>query len=106
MKKYYITVERCNDGERGILCDSEGKGYCKSTQHTDEEMNKMLGHFWMVLDPKSECFTKEDFMKIKRWKSLGEYNHQLGIGLSEFKHDRILVVPNLQSKQPVIKDDV
>jgi hypothetical protein len=81
IKKYFITVERCNDGKRGIFCDKQGIGFLQDTQHTTEEMNKLLGLFFLILNPKSEPFTENEIKKFSRWIPLAEYKNNYGIAI-------------------------
>lgn len=78
-KRYFITVEYCNNGKRGILCDKQGDAFPKDTPHTIEEMNKYLGVFFVILNPKSEPFTETELKKFNKWRPLAEYEHHYGI---------------------------
>ena len=77
--KYFLTVQRCSRGPRGILCDNHAAGYWKESQHTFEEMVELLGAFTIIFDPKSELFTEKDLKKTRTWHPLAEFKHQLGI---------------------------
>jgi hypothetical protein len=76
---YFITVEWCNNGVRGIFCSKTGTGYWKSCEHTEEEMNEVLMPFGIILSPKSEPFTQAQLAKMTKWIPLAEYSHQYGI---------------------------
>jgi hypothetical protein len=78
-KKYFITADWCDKGKRGIFCDRQGNGFPKETRHSEEEMNKILGAFWLILSPKSEPYTPEELKKFTRWIPLAEYQNQYGI---------------------------
>lgn len=78
---YFITVDWCNKGKRGIFCNKQGTGYWKTSEHTKEEMFEVLGSFAMILDPKSEPYTEEEFKKLNKWIPLAEYTHQYGIAV-------------------------
>jgi len=82
--KYFLTVQWCKSGPRGVLCDRDGIGYWRRRRpHTEEEMNKKLGHFWVILDPKSEPYTFDMFKKLNKWKPLAEYRNEIGIAYAE-----------------------
>jgi len=81
-KKYFVTVDWCDKGKRGIFCDRQGHGFLKETQHTMEEMNEILGAFSVILNPKSEPFTEDEIKRFTKWKSLAEYEHHYGIAVS------------------------
>ena len=76
---YFLTVDWCNQGKRGVFCNIKGVGFRKETKHTDMEMLDIMGGFYAILDPKSESFTVEELEKLKRWKPLAEYQNQFVI---------------------------
>lgn len=81
--KYFITVDRCNQGKRGIFCGRDGIGFSKETSHTTEEMNAILDLFFIVLNPKSEPFTEDELKKFTKWIPLAEYKKEYGIAIKE-----------------------
>lgn len=86
---YYITVRRCKEGRpRGILCDIRGCGYPSDEPHTEKEMIEKLGHFVLVLNPKSEKYTEEQYKSMNRWLPLGEFKNQIGIGYEKYSEGR------------------
>jgi len=82
-KKYFVTVNWYEKGKRGIFCDSHGIGFLKKKQHTEKEMRKILGAFWIILNPKSIAFTEEEVKKYNKWIPLPEYQNQYGIAIIE-----------------------
>ena len=83
---YFITVEHCSNGKRGIICDGNGVGFRKTMKdgpHTGFEMCKILGLFWIILEPKSELFSESEAKEYCWWVPLAEYSHVLGIALKE-----------------------
>lgn len=78
---YFLTVDWCNQGKRGIFCNSDGQCFRKEEPHTEDEMFDILGAFDLVLSPKSELFTIEQVKKFTRWVPLAEYSNQFGIAL-------------------------
>ena len=80
-KKFFITVDRCNQGRRGLFTDRQGRGFIKDTPHTTEEMQETLGLFTIVLNPKSEPFTEDDLKRYTKWIPLAEYKREYGIAV-------------------------
>jgi len=81
--RYFITVDWCKEGRRGVFCNNTGVAYSKDTQHTTEEMDKILGPFWLILDPESTPFTEEELMEYKVWTPLDEYSGVFGVARRE-----------------------
>lgn len=79
---WFLTVDWCNKGKRGLFTDSQGKGYWQTQPHTDDEMFGILGPFDLVLSPKSLPFISNDLEGIDiEWVSLAEYKHHFGIAI-------------------------
>jgi len=82
--RYYLTVDRLNEGHRGIFRDSEGKAFWKDNEpHTDDEMYKIVGHFEYILSPMSIAYTEEQLKQFTRWVPLAEYSNRFGVSLKE-----------------------
>jgi len=82
--KYFLTVDWCNKGQRGIFCDKEGKGFWKDNElHTAKEMQDILGLFFVILNPKSEPFTEEQIKQFNTFRPLAEYKNQFGIAIKK-----------------------
>lgn len=80
---YFLTVDWCNKGARGVFCGKDGSSFRKERPHTEIEMLTILGPFWIILKPKSELFTYKELEEYTRWRSLDEYSGQYGIALKE-----------------------
>ena len=80
-KRFFLTVEWCGNGHRGILCETGGGAFSKESQHSQEDIIEPLGRFWMILNPKSEQFSEEEIKEFTKFVSLAEYKHQYGIAL-------------------------
>ena len=78
---WFLTVDWCKQGERGLFTDSNGKGFWESRPHTEEEMRNILFPFAMILAPQSLPFAKEDFVGVSDWHSLGEYCDNYGYAI-------------------------
>jgi hypothetical protein len=78
-KRWFITVDWCSQGKRGIFCDAQGNCMVKDRQHTMDEIGNALGVFEMILDPKSEEMSIDEVAQYTRWIPLAEYSHQWGI---------------------------
>lgn len=81
--RYFITVEWCKDGKRGVFCDAKGRPFSKETEHSTEEMNEILGAFEIILSPKSEPFTQEELKEFNQFRPLAEYTNQYGIAFKK-----------------------
>lgn len=81
-QRYFLTVDWCSKGKRGIFCSDVGKCFSKSEEpHTDEEMNYILGPFALILAPKSELFTMAQVKQYTQFLPLAEYSLEFGIAL-------------------------
>ena len=81
MKRYFLTVDWCNKDNRGVFCSTDGNPFSKEEAHTEDEMAEILGHFEIILNPKSEPFTQEELAKYHRFVPLAEYTNQYGVAL-------------------------
>jgi hypothetical protein len=79
---YFMTVEWCSDGYRGIFCDLDGNPFRKAGQpHTQDEMDDILGPFTLILGAKSQPFTEQQLAEYTSFCPLAEYQNQYGIVL-------------------------
>lgn len=76
--KWFLTVDWCKQGKRGLFTDPRGKGYWLPEPYTEAEMHDILGVFWMILSPMCLPFTEEEMKSVSEWYSLDEYNDQFG----------------------------
>ncbi len=87
--RFFITVDWCNKGCRGIFCRNDGKTWGKDDQpHTQEEIDKSLGVFWIILKPKSELMTIEQVKERSYFVPLAEYSNEWGIAMTEETYER------------------
>ena len=77
--KYFLTVDRCNQGKRGIFCNTKGTPFSKGEPHTKEEMQTILGAFSLILSPESTEFTEEELKDFRQFQPLAEYSKVYGI---------------------------
>jgi len=78
MTRYFLTVDWCSQGRRGVFCNRYGKGYWKDDKpHTKEEMWEILGPFTPILAPQSLPYTEQDLAHCK-WYPLAEYSNEFG----------------------------
>ena len=81
---FFLTVDWCNKGHRGIFCDARGKGHwLPDRPYTKAEMCEILGPFWLILDPECTAFTEAEMAKYTTWYPLDEYSGQFGIVMAE-----------------------
>jgi len=84
MITYFLTVDWCNKGQRGIFCSKEGASFHKDDEpHTALEEQAILGPFWIILAAKSEPLTEEELAKFTYFRPLAEYTNQYGIALTK-----------------------
>ena len=79
MKRWFLTVDRCSKGNRGIFCNANGNSFSKETQHTEDEMWGILGAFSMILNPQSIELDETELKEYHLYHPLAEYSHQYGI---------------------------
>lgn len=82
-KKYFVTVDWCNKGNRGIFCNRDGTAYFKETEHTQDDFWDILDCFSLILNPQSIAFTEEEVKQYTQWKPLGEFSNQYGVALKK-----------------------
>lgn len=83
MKRWFLTVDWCNKGNRGIFCDNEGNTFPKDTKHDEDDIWRILDCFCMVLSPESIELSEEELKEYHLWYPLAEYSNQYGIALRE-----------------------
>lgn len=84
---FYITVEKCNQGKRGIFCRSDGTAFFKPTIHSEDEMWEVLCPFDLILAPKSEPYTEEELKQFNVFIPLAEYSNVYGIAATKGGED-------------------
>lgn len=77
-KRWFLTVDWCGKGKRGIFCNANGNSFSKETQHTEAEMWEILGAFAMILNPESIELSEEELREYHLYHPLGEYSNQYG----------------------------
>lgn len=79
---YFLTVDWCGQGRRGVFASARGVGFRKDGgPHTDEEIREILGLFEMVLNPESRLLTFNELAKYNRWHPFEEYSGRYGVVL-------------------------
>ncbi|MBA7560741.1 hypothetical protein ES708_02372 [subsurface metagenome] len=79
--RYFLTVEWCHNGQRGIFTDRTGTPSSKETPHTTQEMDDILDSFSIILNPQSLPFTEEQLAEYTTFHPLAEYSDAYGIVL-------------------------
>lgn len=79
MKRYFLTVDWCRQDRRGVFCSKDGKAFPKDTPHTREEMDEILGLFWMILSPQSTLLTQWELAMYNQYTPLDEYSGVYGV---------------------------
>ena len=80
-KRWFLTVNWCNKSGQGIFCSNDGSSFSKETQHTEDEVEEILGAFALILNPQSIEMTAEELKEYRRYTPLAEYSHQYGIAV-------------------------
>ena len=83
VKRWFVTVDWCGKGNRGIFCNTKGQSFSKDVQHSVEEMDDIVGLFWMILDPKSSELTEQEIKEYKYFYPLAEYSNQYGMACKQ-----------------------
>jgi hypothetical protein len=84
--KYFLTVDWCNKGRRGVFCDQSGNSFWKEEvdgPHTEQEMWDVLGMFDIILDPQSILLSEEELYQYKWFVPLAEYTDHFGIAMTD-----------------------
>lgn len=79
MKRWFLTVDWCSKGNRGVFCNLAGQSFGKDTQHTEDEMWEILDVFSMILSPQSSELSEDDLKEYNQFHPLAEYSNQYGI---------------------------
>ncbi len=79
MKRWFLTVDWCNKGRRGIFASLDGSAFSKETQHTEDEMWDILDAFSMILNPQSIELTEDELKEYHQFYPLAEYSDQYGV---------------------------
>jgi len=80
--RYFLTVDWCNIGQRGIFCNKNGNAFAKDVEpHTEDEIWNILDAFSLILNPTSVPLTEEEVKGYNRFVSLAEYRHEYGIAV-------------------------
>jgi len=81
--RWFLTVDWCNTGKRGIFVSIDGTAFSKDIQHAEDEMAEILGPFWIIMNPESREFSENELQKYRMLRPLSEYSGQYGIALNE-----------------------
>ncbi len=113
VKKYFLTVDWCSKGKRGIFCSKEGKAFSQDHPYTVDEAWDILRSFDLILNPESIELTEEELKAYNKWIPLAEYSNQFGIvyrkedyqveehiapNIQTVPKDSGIVVPNKESE--------
>lgn len=79
IKRWFLTVDSCNKGHRGIFCNKNGNSFNKENQHTEDEMWEILGAFALILNPKSIELSEDELKAYHLFYPLAEYKDEYGI---------------------------
>jgi hypothetical protein len=77
--RWFLTVDWCSKGKRGIFCNKNGNSFSQETQHTEDEIWNILGPFDLVLAPLSVLLSEEELKEYHLWTPLAEYKNEYGV---------------------------
>ncbi len=79
MKRWFLTVDWCNKGNRGVFCSENGNAFPSDTKHTEDDIWQILDCFSMVLSPESLELSEDDLKEYHLYTPLAEYSNQFGV---------------------------
>ena len=79
MKRWYLTVDRCSQGKRGIFCNANGNSFSQDSQHTPDKIWEILDAFSWILSPQSLELSEDELKEYHLFTPLAEYSNQYGI---------------------------
>ncbi len=79
MTRWFLTVDWCSKGNRGVFCSLDGKSFSQDTQHTEDDMWRILDAFSMILAPQSIALSEDELKEYNQFTPLAEYSHQYGV---------------------------
>ena len=79
MKRWFLTVDWCKKGTRGIFADVNGNSFSKESQHTEDEIWEILDAFAMILSPQSIELSEDELKEYHKFYPLAEYSNQYGV---------------------------
>lgn len=83
-KLWFLTVDWCNQGKRGIFCSKTGKAFSRVVQPLGEdEAHTILGPFALILAPRWELLTPAQVAQHNQWRPLGEFRGEYGYACQE-----------------------
>ena len=98
MERYFLMVDWCSKGNRGVFCSAAGKAFAKNgSPHTEDEIWEILGAFAMVLAPRSLLLSEDELKTYHRFVSLGEFSDAYGVALK---------TPSIQPVKELLPPDV
>ena len=77
--RWFLTVDWCNKGQRGIFCDIKGGGFSRAKPFGMGKMTEILGVFSMILAPECTEIVEQELKEYSHWYPLAEYSHQYGV---------------------------
>lgn len=81
MKKYFLTVDWCNKGKRGVFCSVEGNSFAQDEPFTEDRIWEILDCFSLVLSPQSIELDEVELSEFNKWYPLAEFSNQYGIAV-------------------------
>ena len=83
MKRYFLTVDWCNQGKRGIFASIKGDAFSQEEPFDEDRIWEILDCFSLVLNPESIELSEEELKAYTKWYPLGEFSNQYGYVLKK-----------------------
>ncbi len=83
VKRWFLTVDWCNKGNRGIFCSKNGNAFPKDSPHTENDFWDTLDCFGVILNPESTELSEDELKQYSRFVPLSEFSNQYGVALKK-----------------------
>jgi len=82
--RYFLTVDRCSQGQRGVFCSKDGKSFSYLVEPLgSSDADEILGPFALVLAPEWQLMTAAELAEYKTWYPLAEFSNEYGYAVKE-----------------------
>ena len=76
---WFLTVDWCKQGKRGLFISSRGKGIWEEHEQKQEEIFDAMDMFYLILAPESLPFVESEIVGLTgEWFPLEEYRNHWG----------------------------
>lgn len=78
VKRWFLTVDWCNQGKRGIFCKNDGSSFAQDEPFNEDRMWDILNAFQLILYPQSILLSATELKEYSQWHPLAEYSNVYG----------------------------